>query len=524
MEGREEAVTRWDEQAGMIGANLKTERQKLYFEQQKTQRRARLVESIDQHGVAELRRHDDAETQAFIASSQQRAATNAASPRIVTDALGEQEAAIRDYAKRNQIGPERTQQLLEDARNATWTGAIVQNIADGKVAAARSYFEEAKEAGLLTGDALTKMTDAVKRGVAEAEGEAAAEAIWTAHAPKGDDDAINIDVMETAARKRFVGDVDTMKATIAALRTRKQGVDAGRQERHEATIGELWGGVLEGKSYEQLRRTQTFIEAPEKVQLQIRDYLQREAEHAESRAYTREQRLYTASLRKERELEINGWGEYWNLSDPNTLRNMTRAQILETFPTLGREHVNRLLTDQEQLLRNDAAVRAATIDGDVFKEVAFHAGLSYVYETPATLSPAQKANLGKLEATVKAEIARLQQAGNRVLTLEEKRDVATKLVDGKVMFDRSFWYDDPGVGAAVANADDQARAYVPIVEIPPANVQEAVNFLRSTTPAYQRLTDEQIRTRARRAIERAYAAKRMRLGPDEELRRLQDAR
>jgi hypothetical protein len=526
MEGRESAITTWDEQAGMIAANLKTDRQRLYFEQQKTARRARLVESIDQHGVAELRRHDDTEFRAFLDSSQGRASTNASNPRIVTEALAEQEAAIRDYAKRNTLGPEATQQLLEASRNKTWSAAITQNLASGNAAAARTYFEEAKEAGLLTGEALTNMEAAVKKGAADIEGERAAAEIWQQLGPAPDNDttAISIDKMETAARDRFANDPDTLKATIAALRTRKQGVDAGRQERREATVEALWGRVLEGGTFDQVRGTPEFHQAPEKLQVEIRDYYRREAEHAENRGYTREQREYLRGQRRQQELEEKGWAEYWELADPTVLRTLTRPQILAKFPTLGRDHVNRLLTEQEQLRQHDDQVRTAAIDDVVFKEEAYAAGLDYAFNTGDDLSPAQRANLGKLLAHVKTEIARRQQAAGKVLTLDEKRDVVRKFIDGKVMFDRSFWYDRPGIGAAVANPDDQARAYVPIAEIPPHNVREAINFLRSTTPAYQRLSDDAIKARARRAIERAYAAKVMGLGSDAELERLRDAR
>lgn len=530
MESRDDAIGQWDEQFGMIAAGAKTDRQRLIVEQERVGRRAALEDAIDRVGVAESRRHEDNEFTAFLGSSQQRAITNADNPHIVTDALGEQEAAIHDYAKRNGIGPETTQQLLESARNTTWSAAIVQNIADGKVAAAKTYFEEAKEAGLLTGEALTKMTDAVNRGVADAEGEAAAEEIWTAHGPPADDDtaAINLDKMETAARERFRGDVDTMKATIAALRTRKQGVDAGRDARQENVLSRLWGDVLAGKSYAEIARSQEAVSNP-KVLLQVRDHLENQAYRDEQRAATREQRLFTregralqAEQRRQQQLESDAAAAYFELAQPERLRELQPGYIMAQLPILGNAHVNRLLQGLQQLRQNEAQLRQAEIDNDLFKDIATEALRFNAHALDAPSTPTgktQRATLGKLLPAVNDVIAAATVKKGSALTGEEQRAEMQRIVDRKVMFDR-FGYDVPGVAAAVANKDDQEQAYVPIAQIPPASIQAAVTLLRSKTTAFQGLTDEQIRTRAQRAIERAYAAKVMQLGPEEEQRRL----
>jgi hypothetical protein len=84
----------------------------------------------------------------------------------------------------------------------------------------------------------------------------------------------------------------------------------------------------------------------------------------------------------------------------------------------------------------------------------------------------------------------------------------------------SDWGSDTRKIAAVVNVTEQASAYVPVAEIPARNLSEAINYLRSTRPGYQRLTDAEIKARAQTAIERAYAAKVLNLGSAEELRRL----
>lgn len=518
MEGRQEAVARWDEQSGLIAANLTTDRQKLFFEQQRLQRRARLLEQIDAHGVSELRRHEQIEFTAFIDSSQNRAITNAANPRVVTEAAAEQEAAIRDYAKRNGIGPEAVDAMLVDARNKTWAGAITQNLASGNTRGAKVYFDEAKEAGLLTGEALARMTEVVKRGVTDAEGERAAAEIWTTLGPATDVDPIHVDQMEAAARERFGDDVDGLKATIAALRSRKTGVDEGRRERLNARDSAIWDAVLAGRSYEDVRRLPEAVANPEEL-LKVRDYLDRQAATAESRAASREaraaareQREYSAELRRERRLELEGWATYFELQRPEVLRGLNHGEIVSKLPTLGSAHVDRLLRGKAQIDQDDATYRAATIDDDLFKDIATEAlGFNaYALAQPGTsIGKEQRANLGKLRAAVEDEIARRQVAAGRRLSREETEAVMQQVVDTKVMLrDVGWFYRDEEAIAAVVDPKNRASAYVPIDQVPegPSSASEDyANFLRGEMPALARVPTSEIRARYGQRFERAFA-------------------
>lgn len=511
MESRDDAVGTWDEQAGMIAANLKTDRQKLFFEQQRIARRARLLSQIDDYGSAQLREHDTNEFNAFLGSSQQRAITNAGNARLVTESLAEQEAAIRDYAKRNSIGPEATQAALEDARNKTWAGAITKNLADGNARAAKVYIDEARDAGLLTGEALARMTEAVKRGVTDVAGEQAAAEIWTKLGPANDSAPISIDEMEAAARERFGDDVDGLKAAIAALRSRAQGVEAGRRERQDAVLSRVWGDVLAGKPYAEIARSPEAAANP-KVLLQARDYLENQAAREESRAAAREtraaareSRAFTAEQRREQVLEREGWAAYFEMQRPDVLRGMSHGQIVAQLPTLGSQHVDRLLKAKAQIENDDATYRAATIDNDLFSEIAHGAGLPGVYS--ASRTPTQKANLGKLRATVEDEIGRRQVSAGRKLTLEETRTVMQQVVDQKVTLRTDYWFDEEQL-AAIVNEKDRARAYVPIDQVPsgPQSASEDyANFLRGEMPALARVPTMEIRARYGQRFEKAYA-------------------
>lgn len=521
MEARDQALEAWDTRASEIAGALKNDRQQLAFEQQRVGRRARLIEEIDGHGSSELRRHEENEFKALLDSSQQRAATYALNPPQIVESLTEQAAAISAFATRNGLGQEMTAAMVADARNKTWSGAIAAALVAGKDRVAKTYLEEARDAGQLTGDSLVRMTEAVKKGATDADGERLAADIWATHAPATDADPISLDKLEQLARERAGDDVDMAKTAIAALRTRKQATDDARRERKGAAQTALWGAVLEGKSYDEIRLLPHAVSDPQELR-QVRDYLDSRAYQQESRAYQAEQREFTreqrdltraqralvAEERLERQRELRGWAEYFELRQPDVVRGLSHGDIVSRLPTLGTAHVQRLLGDKERVMKDDATYRAAVVDDDVFKEVANAAGLAYVYRTPASLSDVEKANLGKLRALVEDEIGRQQVGKNRRLTRDETRQLMQSLVDQKVLVKDSGWFfaDDPAI-AAIVNEKDRARAYVPIDQIPPAAVGEALNYLRSLNP---RVSDQQLRTRYLDRIQRAYALTLMR--------------
>ncbi len=509
---REKVLTEYDTRAGEIEGGLSSDRQKMAFQRARAARRLAITESVERHTAQQMTEYDKAETAASIDQDVALAVTNAGDPRRVATSLADGIEKIRQHAKRNGLGPEATDALITTFRNETWVGVITNRLATGNDRTARVFLEEARDAGHLTGEALTRMQEAVKHGTTDAEGERRAAAIWDRLGPQGDGTPIELDKLEAAARTEAGDDTGVLKATIAALRTRKQGVDDARRERADGRASEIWGAVFEGKSLAEIRRLPAFVDAPGEVRTKVADYFEAEAARTESRAAAREsrvaaaeQRVLNADVRRERKLELEGWSKYWELAQPDTLRRLSHGAIVEQLPTLGSAHVQRLLTDQAKLTKDDATYREAVIDKDLFREVANEAGLSYVYHSPQQLSASQRANLGKLQAVVEDEIGRRQVAAGRKLTRDETRKVMTDVVDAKVTIDKPFWFDGDAQIAAVVDEQDRARAYVPLAQVPAAATNDYANWLRSEMPALARLSTDDIKVRYRQRLERAYA-------------------
>lgn len=524
----EQVAESFTKKAGEIEATIGNERQRAVFNRIKAQRQQGLDLNVRRHVFQEMQTYGREELAAKVENAHNGAIAKALDPDAVAMEMSEAISAIKEVGPKLGLGPAAIEKQVAAFQSKTIDGVITRLFANGLDRQAKAYFEDAKEKGLLDGAGLAQIEAKVKAGSTDANGERAASAIWDKLGPATDSDPISIDKMEDAARAQWGDDTDSLKATIAALRSRKQGVADGRRDREDATNSTIWGAVFEGRSLSEIRRMPEFINAPGEVRTRIGDYFENEAARNESRAAARESRAAAAEnravqadFRRERELELKGWSNYLELSDPTKLRAMTRGDILKRLPELGQAHVNRLLNDQEKLSKDDAVFRAAVIDRDLFNEVMHDAGVPGVYAAPGRRTSTQKANLGKLQATIEDEIARKQVAAGRRLTREETETIARQTVDAKVMIkDAGWFYLDEAQVAAVVNPKDAANAYVPIGSIPPAALGRTLNLLRSSNPAFQGLTDEQLKARTRSQLEASYAAYLLGLGEAEVMRRL----
>jgi len=413
--------------------------------------------------------------------------------------------ALRIQAPSLGIDPEQLQVQERAIRTETHAGIITQLVASGKAQTARAYFADVRDE--LSEDGKAKFQQIVTRGVADQEGERLSGAIWSALGPKSDSEPISLDTMETRAREQLgPDDVDTLKATIAALRSRKQAVDDSRRERRSNRDVTIWGAVLKGASYDAIARIPEAAAAPEEL-LKVRDYLQRQTEHKENLAAARESRAnaadvrtFNAEQREQRKLEMNGWSRYWEMSNPPALRALTPGEIMQKLPTLGSAHVERLLNDKARLSKDEKTFGTAVIDRDLFREVASESGFDYAYKSPSTLTATQRANLGKAEAAVRDELARQQLKASKTFTREEQRAVIAQVLDAKVMVkDAGWFYSDVEQPAVIVNPKDREKAYVPIDQIPETAQTEGLNYLKgipNLSPFEQR-----------QRMERAYALK-----------------
>lgn len=515
MDLRKQYQSEWDTSADEILKAAKTPEQELALTRLRDRRRASFVDRYDTHASNEFGQYEIGEVNATLESSVATAARAANLPEgervpAVAEQLELQRKTVERYADRLKLGPEAGKQLTEKLTSSTHAGVIEQMIANQQDLTAEEYFAEVKDQ--ISPAQRADLQVKLENGSRDAKAFAAADDIWSKHAPDPGDDisAISLDKMEAAARTQFANDPKSYKLTVQYIREKKQGIDDARRERKNVVDSSLWSAVASQQPLSKVRAMPEFRLAPGETQQQIVEYYRADADRDEARAASRDARSERARARAEQAKEDAGWSKYFELSDPAKLRSMNRGEILSQLPTLGRDHTNRLVNDWEQLQANDAKVRDATIDRDLFQEVASGAGLDYAYQTPGQQTQTQRATLGRLQSAVEAEIARHQAATGKQLDRDAKKALMQQIVDTKVMVDRTLLPDYEAIAATV---DENARgdAYVPIAKIQQTNkdgLKRMVNYLRGLPSSVLSFgpppSDEQVVLRFQDRIQRAY--------------------
>lgn len=444
---------------GEIEKGLGTDRQREAFARLKTSRGLGIDLTLQRHVAKEIDRYESEELEGTIVNSVQAAQSKALDPSAVAEELDRAVGALKTHLPRLGFGPQAIEKRVAAVTTEIHAGVIDRLLSNDLDQKAKAYFEEVR--GQISGPQLARLEEKVRKGTADGNGEREAAAIWDRLGPTTDKDAISIDKMEDAARAKWGEDTESMKATIAAIRSRAQGVQAGRREREDTINSTVWGGVVNGRSFAEVRRTPEFRDLSGEQQTRVRDYYENTAAREESRAAARDNRAITAEARKERKLELEGWSEYLDFkADPAKLRSSTPGEILKRLPELGQAHVNRLLEDREKLLKDDATFRAAVVDRDLFNEVMNDAGVPGVYAAPGQRTKAQKADLGKLLSTIEEAIGRKQVAAGRRLTREETETIAKQTVDAKVLV-KDGWFSNDERFPALLKIDDVPADVVP---------------------------------------------------------------
>lgn len=461
--------------------------------------------TVTRHAFVEGQAYQAKELDSFLVNATNAAAANAGDPRRVGQELHDAVTAIRTHAPSLGQGPEQVQQQIDATRTRIHIGVIESLLAQDHAHDAKVYYDEAKDqiAGTQRADLERKLDVA---GTAKTALDAS-EALWTQHGPKNDLDPINLDTMETAARKQFADDPKALEATLHFLRERKAGVDASRQDRQDARAGAVWVAVSKGAPLADVTRMPEYLALSGKAQEQVTSTIVARAEHEANRTYAEagraaaeESRAYTREQRAEAVKTQQSWSRYWELSDPKSLSQLSENALQAMRGELGDEHVNRLMTQKRALGKSDEAVRAAAIDDDLFKVIAQGAGLN-AYSPKTDL---EKSELGQLKNAVETEIDREQQRTGKPLTREQKQTIMHGITDRKVMLNL-LGRDPDRITALVTNPEDRAKAYVPAARIPPTVMAQALNYARSLSPETQRMPDSELRARFLDRIQRAYA-------------------
>lgn len=442
-----------------------------------------LVASVESHAAQEFDRHEQRE---YAAGLQNRINVAIAEPAKAPAVLAEGRAMVQTFAKQRGLGTDQAAQMANEFASKLHTGVIERMLTDGQDQAATAYMQ-AHRTEIVGAD---RLAIEKKLEVATTDGTAmrAVDAAWAALGPKDASDPIAMAAMEQKIREEYADQPAVIKAARMELRSRGEAWNIEQRERIASAKAAVLGAYNTGATLAEVKRMPQYLALPGDDQLQIATYIS-------DRSYTLSER---ARAQRDRQQHANLWRYQAN---PEAVLQMSDATIRALEPTVGPQGVATLLDWKTRIGSSTEAVRAATIDTELFKSMAFDAGLP-AYEQPGKLSEDERATLGQLRNVVEAEIGRAQQAAKRALTRDEKETIMRQVLDQKVM--RDTWGRDEETAAATVLPDDRGAVYVPIDKVPPQVVTEGLNWLRSIGAIGQGISDREARVKFQRRLERAY--------------------
>lgn len=481
-----------DETIGAIRGSLTNDRQRTAFERRALSRKNDINASLSKHVFAEVRKHDDTETEGYLANAREAAVANYSDPKRVGLEIERQRAAVGEYAGRHGLGAEYVKQKLADVEAGTHAAVIERFLANGQDQSAKQYFDANRDS---LGTQATKVEAKMQVAITEGVGMRAADDVWKTLGPADDAAAVNIDTMAEALRTKYANEPGILKTAMSHLKERAATFKAASAERDSERESVVWRQVFEGKALPNITRSPEFLALPGGKQEQVRAYVVREAEHRADRARQAGERFDAAATRA-------GFASYLELSNPARLDGMSEEQIIAKLPTLGRTLTGSLMDKKRALAKGAEKLHEATIDQQLFETVAEGAGLR-PFDPKKTED--EKAGLGRLRNAVETAIDVEQRQTGRPLTRERKQEVMRSIIDTKVKLD--VFGRDPDRVAATVRADERERAYVPIESVPPDTQSQAVNYLRSLGRVPAGMDDKRAIARFRDRIQRAYAAR-----------------
>lgn len=321
----------------------------------------------------------------------------------------------------------------------------IQTLVVKDPAAAETYYKAHEQE--IKGSERAEIGLFAEKATAAAVGAKAAQAVWMTDGPKGDNDASNIDKMKGRIREELKANP---LARDAALHEISQ-IDADRDKAIRARDANRTAQVntllMNGVPLAQVMQSPAWaaLDGTEQRKLVL---------HEESISAQKESRAYTATLRKEHELNTAGLDTLIRLSDPEKLVSMSRDDVINLRTTIGAENTKALLSKWDAFTKNGTVLSEGKLDNDQFNVFAVRAGLD-----PNSKDDTMKKRIVETRDRVERIIGSEQQSKKRPLTRIEKDGVMQKLIDDTVIQHNAILRDTP-MPAVALPFEKQAGAYV----------------------------------------------------------------
>jgi hypothetical protein len=369
----------------------------------------------------------------------------------VTDNVAELQRAVYNAGKMQGKSAEEITALQNETVSRAHTDALKVLMERDNTEGAQAYYEKYKDQ--LTGLARADIGEKLKVAGNALAATKSADDLWSQFGPKADGQAVELDKMEAAAREKYAADPGKAKATIAELRERAAAFNSSEAERSAANINKVMQAYGQGKSLAALQRMPEFLSLPGAKQTEI-------VQHVSDRAHMLMVRSEEDRNRAEARQARQSFGAFLVYSNPETLANMSEAQVSALLPVLGNQLTGHLMEKKRSLTSADARM-SASIDAEDFNHIADSMGLK-PYES--SKSEDDKRALGELKYRVETLIDMAQRNKKAPLSRDEKQEVMRQEMARKVQVDNSWWFGSTSVPVIQMTPEQAQRVVVPTAD------------------------------------------------------------
>lgn len=353
----------------------------------------------------------------------------------------------------------------------------IQQLARTDPDSAAVYFKNNE--GEIAGSQRAEIGAFADKATAASLGGRMAQDVWTTMGPKNDGDVSRVDQMAAKLREDLKDKPQALQVALTTLHSMDAERDKGVKAADDGAKARVNLMLLKGTPMAEVMRTPEFaaLKDPRSVVL----HEEQIGAARESRAAARESRAYTAEARADHQRYVNGLDATMKLSNPDALVAMSRDEVINLLPTLGRENTMSLLNKWDSYTKNGTLLSEAKIDNNQFNTFATSAGFKPL---DTKQSPEDKERVSNLRDNIERMIGQEQMAKKRPLTRDEKDTIMQREIDKTVMLHNTIFRDTKTPQIAV-QPEDYGRAYVNVgdkqvylKEIPAAFRLEATTELR----------------------------------------------
>lgn len=417
----EDVGNEYQDKADEIAGGLSTDRQREAFAKLRAERQQSLDLTLRRYTSGQMEDYQKGEVSAAVDNATNAAISNATDPNRVGEELTRAEAAIRSTADTFGYGPEEVQKQLDAMHNQVFSGVINQMLAVDNAPAARAYFDEGKQAGAITGDAIGRIQSALEAGELRGQAQKQADAIYSG----GGTLAQQLDKAKAIDDPKLRDEVQTRLEHQAALD------ETATRQTEETTLKSAYDVVEKTGTTDKIDpATWSQFTGPTRANL----------------------RAYAASLAKGEKIETN-WSVFYSLVD-NAGRNpaeFANRNMLQYRNQLDDAAFKQMADLQLSIRNGDRAKADAVLGGYRTTEGIVNDTLTQYGLDPAAKPTSDQGQANsQLRRLVDERIETAEQASGKKLGNDDKQAIVDSVLSVKSGSPGSWWglLKIPTLGAA----------------------------------------------------------------------------